>query len=184
MVIGHVSLAYFARARAPRAELLALIVAAMLPDLADFVLPQGNQCRSSCLLYTHAFPAFLVLAGAASALAWGIWHRRSTTVWVAVMIVAHVVCDLLTGYKAMWFGGPPVGLMLYRYQALDFLLESGMMIGGWIALRRSAHSPKWAVRYATLVTLIALQGAFDVWHHRKFGLLPAPTAALPEVGTR
>lgn len=175
MVMGHLSVAYFARARSPRAELLALLVASVLPDLADFVLPQGNQCRTSCGLYTHAFPAFLVLALAAAALAWGIWHRRATTMAVGAMIVAHVACDLLTGHKPMWFGGPPVGLSLYRYQPLDFVIESTMVIAGWVMLRRSGHAPRWAVRWATLVALIAVQGAFDVWHFRKFG---SPTQTL------
>ena len=169
MVIGHVSIAFLVRSRAPRAELLALIVASMLPDLADFVLPQGNQCRTSCGLYTHAFPAFLVLAAAAAALAWGIWHRRATAALVAVMIVAHVALDLLTGFKPMWFGGPPVGLGLYRYQWLDFVVESLMVAAAWVMLRRSPSPPRWAVRWITLAAVIAVQGAYDVWHHRKFG---------------
>ena len=169
MVIGHVSIAYLTRARVPRAEMLALVVASLLPDFADFVLPQGNQCRTSCGLYTHAFPAFLVLAVAAAALAWGIWHRRATALLVAAMIVAHVACDLLTGHKPMWFGGPPVGLALYRFQPLDFAVESAMGIVGWVLLRRQSHAPRWAVAWVTLVALIASQGAFDVWHFKKFG---------------
>ncbi len=169
MVIGHISIAYLARSRVPRAELFALIVASMLPDLADFVLPQGNQCRTSCGLYTHAFPAFLVLAVAAAALAHAIWHRRATTLLVAAMIVAHVMLDLLTGFKPLWFGGPPTGLALYRYQLLDFGAESLLMTVAWVVLRRSADPPRWAVRYVTLAGLIAVQGAFDVVHHRMFG---------------
>jgi hypothetical protein len=178
MVVGHVSIAYLTRAREPRAEMLALVIASLLPDFADFVLPQGNQCRTSCGLYTHAFPAFLVLALAAGALAWGIWHRRATALMVAAMIVAHVLCDLLTGHKPMWFGGPPVGLALYRFQPLDFALESAMAIAGWVLLRRERHAPRWAVQWVTLVALIAVQGAFDVWHFKKFGRPPATSTAL------
>ena len=175
MVMGHISFAYLARAKVARAEMLALVVASMLPDLADFALPQGNECRASCLLYTHAFPACVVLALAAAALARGIWHRRATTIFVGVMVIVHVLLDLITGHKALWFGGPPVGLVLYRHQTLDFAVESVMVVIGWVMLRREAHAPKWAVRYVTLAAMIAIQGAFDVYHFRKFGR-PVTTA--------
>ena len=79
MVTGHIAFAFAARARWPRAELFALVVASLVPDLADFILPQGDQCRTSCELYTHAFPAVLVLAAAMAGIAWGVWHRRITT---------------------------------------------------------------------------------------------------------
>ena len=88
------------------------------------------------------------------------------------MVIAHVLLDLVTGHKAMWFGGPPVGLAMYRYQPLDFAAESVMAVAGWLILRRQPHAPRWAVRYVTLIALIAVQGAFDVWHYRKFGPPP------------
>lgn len=168
MVTGHLSTAYLARAKWPRAELVALFVASMLPDLADFVLPQGNQCRTTCEFYTHAFPAVLVLAAAAGALAWAIWHRRATALLVGALVCVHVCFDFFTGFKPFWFGGPPMGFGLYRYQALDFIVESCLVITGWVVLRRSRTAPRWAVHYATLVAFIVLQAAFDVWHYEAF----------------
>ena len=169
MVTGHISLAYAARARWPRAELVALVVATMLPDLADLVLPQGNQCRTTCELYTHAFPAVLVLAVAMGTLAWGIWHRRITALLAGSMVVMHVAFDFVTGNKPFWLGGPATGLSLYRFQALDFALESGMMTIAWAMLRRSPSAPRWAVHPVTLGVMIAVQGGFDLWHYGKFG---------------
>lgn len=163
MVTGHLSTAYLARAKFPRSEIVALLVASILPDLADFVLPQGNQCRVQCGLYTHAFPAILVLAAAASGLAWAIWHRRETALLVAVLVILHVLFDLLTGFKPFWPGGPPVGLAWYRFHKLDFVVESAMVIAGWIVLRRTKGAPRLAITYPALLTLIALQAAFDAY---------------------
>ncbi|MEO8334042.1 MAG: hypothetical protein ABI664_03665 [bacterium] len=169
MVTGHLSTAYLARARFPRSELVALLVASILPDLADFVLPQGNQCRTSCGLYTHAFPAILVLAALATALSWAIWHRRATALLVGCLVCVHTLFDLTTGFKPFWFGGPPIGLGLYRYQRIDFVAESLMVIAGWVALRRSKNAPRLAITYPALFALIAVQAAFDMYHRTRFG---------------
>lgn len=163
MVTGHLSVAFLAKARWPRAAFVALLVATMLPDLADFVLPQGNQCRTSCELYTHAVPAVLVLALLMSGLAWQVWHRRITAALAGGLVVVHVGCDLLTGFKPFWLGGPSTGLQLYRYPGADFVLEAMMSTIGWLVLRRSAEAPRWAVHPVTLLLLFALQGAFDLW---------------------
>ena len=169
MVTGHVSVAFLAKARWPRAAFTALLVATMLPDLADFVLPHGNQCRTSCELYTHAIPAVLVLAGLMSALAWEIWHRRTTAVLAGGLVVLHVACDLLTGFKPFWLGGPPTGLALYRYQGADFAMEALMVVVAWVVLRRSDAPPRWAVHPLTLVTLLLAQASFDAWNYHASG---------------
>ena len=163
MVAGHLSFAFLAKARWPRAALVALLVATILPDLADFVLPQGNQCRSSCELYTHAVPAVLVLAALMSALVWEIWHRRVTAVLAGALVVLHVACDFLTGFKPFWLGGPPTGLGLYRFPVADFGLEATMSAVGWLVLRRSAEAPRWAAHPVMLLTLLTVQAVFDLW---------------------
>lgn len=165
MVTGHVAVAYAARARWPRAELFALMVATLVPDLADFVLPQGDQCRTSCELYTHAFPAVLLLAGAMAALAWSIWHRRITAILAGTLVVVHVVCDTLTGYKKFWIGGPDMGLSLFNHEVADFALESSMMMLAWIILRRARDAPRWATHPTAIVALLIVQALFDLVHH-------------------
>jgi hypothetical protein len=163
MVTGHLAMAYLARARWPRTELVALLAASILPDLADFVLPQGNQCRTACGMFTHAFPAFLVLAGAASVLAWFIWHRRATSALVFAMVLLHVASDLLTGRKPYWYGGPSIGLELYLHELLDFVLEASLMTAAWWMLRRSESAPRLAVRWWALAVLLILQAGFDLY---------------------
>ena len=169
MVTGHLSFAFLAKARWPRAASVALLVATMLPDLADFVLPQGNQCRTSCELYTHAVPSVLVLAALMSALTWQIWHRRITALLAGGLVVLHVACDFFTGFKPFWLGGPPTGLGLYRYQGGDFAVEALMVIIAFGVLRRSNAPPRWAVHPLTLMALILIQASFDAWSYRAGG---------------
>ncbi len=165
MVTGHVAVAYAARARWHRAELFALVVATLVPDLADFVLPQGDYCRTSCELYTHAFPAVLVLAAAMAAISWGIWHRRITSTLAGALVIVHVLCDLITGDKKFWIGGPTIGLELYAHEAADFVLEVSMMSVAWAVLRRTPQAPRWATHPLALVVLVLVQAAFDSIHH-------------------
>lgn len=169
MVTGHLSTAYLARAYFSRAELFALLVASILPDLADFVLPQGNQCRTACGMYTHAFPAVLVLALAAAALAWAIWHRRATALLVGVLVIVHVAFDFFTGRKPYWIGGPPIGLALFRFHLLDFAIESLMVLAGWVLLRRSPNPPRVATSYLALLAMLAIQLTFDLWMRMTYG---------------
>jgi len=165
VVTGHLAFAYAARARWPRATIVPLLLASIVPDLADFVLPQGDQCRTACGLYTHAFPAVIVLAVAVAWLAWQIWHRQTTALLSGAMVLLHVAGDLITGDKPFWPGGMNLGFGLYRVQAADFVLETALVIAGWYLLRRTANAPKFAVHPATLATLIAAQAGFDVWHY-------------------
>lgn len=165
MVAGHLATAYLARARWKRAALLPLLVASVIPDLADFALPQGDQCRTSCELYTHAMPAVFVLAAAAAVLAWEIYHRRVTSNLVAALVVLHVAMDLITGSKPYWPGGPNLGAHLYTRPVLDFALEAVLVVVGWTALRRADDPPRAAVHPAALVLLLALQAGMDGWFH-------------------
>lgn len=161
MVTGHIALAYLARAHWRRATLIPLLVATLVPDLADFALPQGDRCRTACALYTHAVPAVFVLAAAAAVLSWYVFHRRATSNLVAALVLAHVASDLVTGYKAYWPGGPRIGLQLYAHPATDFSVEAALMTFAWVVLRRTPDAPRVAVHPATLIALIGMQAAYD-----------------------
>ncbi len=166
MVIGHIGIAYMARSRWERAALPALLVGTLVPDFADLVLPQGDQCRGACGMYTHAVPAVFVLALIMAAFAWLIWHRRATALLAGSLVLAHVACDLVTGFKPLWLRGPPVGLALYVNHPADFALESLIMTAGWLLLRRRSSAPRTAVTPVMLLALISVQGIFNLLHYR------------------
>jgi hypothetical protein len=169
MVTGHFAIAYLARARWPRANALALLVASIIPDLADFALPQGDRCRTNCGLLTHAVPAVFVLAVAAAFLAWAIFHRRVTSWLVAAMVVVHVAMDLVTGTKPYWPGGPALGLSLYTRPLVDFALEVTLAVAAWAVLRRSAEPPPASVHPLALAALVAIQLGMDLWFRHLAG---------------
>jgi hypothetical protein len=54
-----------------------------------------------------------------------------------VWLLAHVPADWLTGEKALWLHGPVIGLNLYRWPAMDFVLELPLIVGGWWMVRSS-----------------------------------------------
>ena len=166
MIVGHFAVAYAARARWQRAALLPLLVATIVPDLADFALPQGDKCRTSCELYTHAMPAVFVLAIAAAFLTWEIYHRRVTSYLVAALVVVHVAMDLVTGSKPYWPGGPNLGMHLYNRPLADFALEASLVVLAWITLRRTKDAPRAAVHPAALLVLLTLQAGMDIWFSR------------------
>ncbi|CAN5563073.1 hypothetical protein BH09GEM1_BH09GEM1_24310 [soil metagenome] len=100
-----------------------------------------------------------------SAMAWGIWHRPITTGLAGALVVVHVLCDTITGFKAFWYGGPDLGLALYRYEGLDFVLEATLMAVAWEMLRRTSEAPRWATHPLALAVLMLLQAGFDAIHH-------------------
>ena len=58
------------------------------------------------------------------------------------MIAGH--WGLALGARALWLHRPVVGLNLYRWPAVDFVLELPLVVGGWWMVRR-AQGARWAV---------------------------------------
>jgi hypothetical protein len=61
------------------------------------------------------------------------------------VVLAHVPANWLTGEKALWLHRPVVGLNLYRWPAVDFVLELPLIVGGWWMLRRAQGAPRGTV---------------------------------------
>jgi hypothetical protein len=166
MIVGHVGIAYGARAldrreEGARAPLLWLLAASVAPDMLDGLFALGRYCNPEGV-FTHSLPAVAILAtifGVAAFL-----HTRSVTsaLLVAALVMLHLPPDYLTGRKALWAGGPVAGLYIYRWGWLDFLAELPLVIGGWWMLRRARFRPRWVVSGLALAALLAVQLAFDV----------------------
>jgi hypothetical protein len=166
MIVGHVGIAFGARALDRRGEdacapLLWLLAASIAPDVCDGVFALGQYCNPEGV-FTHSLPAAAILAtlfGVAAFL-----HTRSivTALLVAALVMLHLPPDYLTGRKALWAGGPVVGLYIYRWGWLDFLAELPFVVGGWWMLRRARFPPRWVVSGLALASLLVVQGSFDV----------------------
>lgn len=166
MIIGHWGIAVTARWARPHVSLLWLLVAAIAPDLVDVGLALAGVCNPFGL-YTHTIPAALLI-GACLAGAAVLAGRRETAALVLLVVMLHLPLDYLTGRKLYWPGGELYGLLLYERPLVDFLMETAVLLVGWMLLRRTASShsvpapPRWATRAAGVALLILLQGAVDL----------------------
>lgn len=166
MIMGHVGIAYGARSvdRRPvsaQAPLLWLLAASVAPDFVDAALALGEYCNPAGA-FSHSLPAAAILAtlfGVAAFL-----HTRSaaTAFLVAGLVMLHLPPDYVTGRKALWSGGPVIGLYIYRWSWLDFLVEVPIVIAGWWMLRRTSFTPRWIVSGVALAALLTVQAAFDL----------------------
>ena len=129
MIIGHIGVAYAAKARWPRLPLGAVLAASFAPDVLREVFASAALDWRLTNLYSHGLPWCLLLAAAAGLIARkALADRGSAAAWViAGLVVAHVGCDLISGSKDMGPGGP-VGLDTESFQQLELLLESGLML--------------------------------------------------------
>jgi len=160
VIAGHFGVAMAARARWSRVPLLALLVAAVFPDIIDFITAALHVCGENGL-YSHSLPAIaieaVVLGGAAA-----LWrHSRAAGAAVAAMVVLHLAVDYITGLKLLWPGGPVVGLNLYSHPIADFLLEAVVTFTGWRMLRVSPARDRWSAAPTVLALLLAAQAALD-----------------------
>ncbi|MDE3052589.1 MAG: metal-dependent hydrolase [Gemmatimonadota bacterium] len=161
MIVGHLGLALGARAVDRDAPLPWLVAAAVAPDVLDLGLAAGGVCNVGGE-YTHSLAAIAITAlvlGTA-----GGWATRSgkTGLLVAALVVSHLLADYVTGIKALWIGGPMVGLDLYRWPWADFLIEAPIVVAAWWAARRRGDRPRWVASRFVLVALLAGQLAADV----------------------
>lgn len=166
MIVGHVGIAGAARAldrRAPgaAAPILWLLAACVAPDMVDGALALGKYCNPGGL-FSHSLPAVAALAtlfGCAAFL-----HTRSavTALMVAGLVLFHLPPDFITGRKVLWPDGPVVGLYIYRWGWLDFIVEAPVIVAGWWMLRRTTFTPRLAVSGLALFALLSVQAAFDL----------------------
>jgi membrane-bound metal-dependent hydrolase YbcI (DUF457 family) len=88
-------------------------------------------------MLSHSLPAVAVLSAVLALVYFAAARDVAAAALVAAIVVSHAVADYTTGLKPTWPGGPFVGLQLYRQPILDFVLEAGVIVGGWLVYRTS-----------------------------------------------
>jgi hypothetical protein len=135
MIVGHLGLAYAARARWRQIPFAWLIVATMAPDLARLALDAMGISRWFRNEYSHLLPWSLLLAVGLAALAFLFRRDVAAALVVGVLVLSHIALDMVSGRKPLWLGGP-VGLDVQRYQQLELVIEAVLLFVGWRLLRR------------------------------------------------
>jgi hypothetical protein len=161
MIIGHLGVAFAARARWPRISVYWLIVATMAPDLLRAALAAGGMSMAFTTRYSHLLPWSAGLALALGALAFAVTRRPIVGVLTVAVVLSHILLDAISGAKALWDGGP-AGLNVQRYQQLELVIEAALCWGGWRMLRRSS-TPTSLARRTTLAALLAFETIFQAW---------------------
>lgn len=160
MVTGHVGIAFAFRGARRDASLIALLIAALLPDIVDTGYAAVGFC-SPAGLYSHSLPAIGILTVAAFAVALAWTRNTGVALLIAAAVLIHVPADWITGYKYLWANGPIVGLVLYLHPIADFALEVPIVVAGWMLLRRDPRAPRWATSAGMLALLIVGQATMD-----------------------
>lgn len=178
MITGHLGIAGAAHASRRDSSLPWLLVAAMAPDIVDALFVVARQCNPHGL-YSHTLPAAALLAVVLGSLAYFFTDQRATGVLSALLVLAHLPLDFITGRKLFWPGGELMGLRLYDYPIADFIVEFALVWLGWRLLRSRPWAPRWATGRATLVCLLVVQVTVETaGMMRGAGVKPSACAEL------
>ena len=161
MYTGHAAIALALSRREKRLPIALLVLAAFGPDWLEVVLLLPVK-ESNSAIYTHSIPA--VLLGGAVAAGLHAATRRPGARIILLAWLLHWPADLLTGRKPLLFREPLIGLDLYMLPAVDFALESLLVIFG-CAMYARGFPPRAELRRVVVIlgaALIALQAVVDV----------------------
>jgi hypothetical protein len=175
VITGHIGAAFGAKSARPEASLAWLLLATIAPDIVDFVAGFSGVCNPGGL-YSHTIPAALLISLVVAGAAWLNTRNIPTALLAAGLVLVHLPLDYLTGLKYLWPGSPGVGLYIYRWPALDFVVELPVVLAGWWMLRRSGKAPRWATSIVTIALLISIQASLNIWQH--FALRTKPNACV------
>jgi hypothetical protein len=158
MIVGHLGLAYAARARWRQIPFAWLVAATLAPDLARLALDAVGVDRWFRNEYTHLLPWSLLLAVGFALVAWLARRDAVSALVVGALVLSHVALDMVSGRKPLWVGGP-VGLDVQRYQQIELLIEAALLVAGWRLLRRREPALL-ATRRTVLAALLLMETAY------------------------
>ncbi len=158
MYVGHAGVALGAKRVVPAVAIATLVFATYLPDWVDAALCITGRYHSVQML-SHSIPAALVLALVAGAVQLARGGDIRGGLVVAAVVISHVLLDYITGIKPTVPGGPFIGLQIYRFPLIDFVIESVVIVAGWLMYRRTlpAADRRWNPATTMLVLLLLLQ---------------------------
>jgi hypothetical protein len=185
--IGHTAVALAVKRARPTVPLPALVAAAYGPDVIEItLLALWRWANVPAAFGSHSIPS-VVLGATVVAAAYWVWRRD----WAGASLLAgtyasHWVADLFTGSaKPTWGGGPTLGLSLYEHPALDFAVESALLLGAWLLLwpARDRRRRPGAMYVGAPIALVLFQLVFNV-SERLFGVRSVKDAVSSAPGCR
>lgn len=169
MFTGHAAIALFAKRARPTLPLWLLLAAAYASDGIELLanLARLPDERMVAML-SHSIVGDLAFASILGGLWWLVRRDGAGALILGATLVSHWPADFLTGQrKPTWPGGPEGGLFLYGHALLDFLIEGGLLVAVWFALR-AMPGPRTLARrlmVAMPLFLLPVQATYDVLGH-------------------
>ncbi|HEX6965437.1 MAG TPA: hypothetical protein VF166_06530 [Gemmatimonadaceae bacterium] len=169
MYVGHLGFALGAKGARRTVPLWLLVLATQACDWGDVallaLLPRTGMGTAE--MWTHSIPAVLAIA---VVFAIGYLIARRDVAGAALLggvVISHILVDYLTGLKPTWPGGPMIGLQLYDHPRWDVLLETLVIVLGWIVYLRSLPKQRaqrrtaWVMLGALVVLQVLAGAAFE-----------------------
>jgi hypothetical protein len=157
MYMGHLAFGIAAR-RISRVPLVALVIATVIPDLADVVLGLADVAHGGW--YTHTLPAAAAWSVVAGVIGLALYGRPGLV--LAALAATHVPLDFITSSIGVLPSGPDIGLGIYGRPFVDLGVEAVVICLGWWIYRQALAPDRrnhWAV-YAIGGVMLVFQG---VW---------------------
>ncbi|MBO8168179.1 MAG: hypothetical protein H0Z35_03215 [Thermoanaerobacteraceae bacterium] len=162
MYAGHLGIALFAKGIRRNESLLLLIIASIFIDLTTIFIDIFKISLPSWFML-HTIPSTIILAVCFGLVIFIKNRNWRQCIFFGVVIISHLLVDYLTSRLSIWAKGPVIGLGLYKYPLIDFILEGTFIVFGWLVYQRIFKNQKnklWAL-WLMLFILIGLQACFS-----------------------
>ncbi|MCX6250185.1 MAG: hypothetical protein NTX61_05475 [Bacteroidetes bacterium] len=154
MFIGHYGVAYIVKTKASDIPLWLLFTSVQLLDIIAFTLvllgiekasfvPSDNPFFRNYLdlPYSHSLSGTLLISAIVLVIFWAM--DKKTWAWIlGSCVLSHWVIDLIvhTPDLSLFFGSSKVGLGLWHYPILTYILEIAFVVIGWMLLKKNLYS--------------------------------------------
>ena len=158
MYIGHIGIALAGKGLRRAAPLWLLVMATQGCDWVQAVACVAAPAGSSSM-WSHSIPVVAALALVLALAAYLLTSNGAVAALTGAVTVSHVLADYVTGRKPTWPGGPIIGLQLYSHPLGDLVVETAVLVIGWLVYRRSLplESRSSRLNWALLLLLGAAQ---------------------------
>ena len=169
MYIGHLGLALAAKGVRRTAPLWLLVVATQGCDWVQAVACVAAPAGASAM-WSHSIPSVAALTATLWLVSYVLTRDHAVAALTGALAVSHMLGDYVTGLKPTWPGGPMIGLQLYAHPLADLVLETAVLVVGWLFYRRSLPNASQSSRLTWALLLVL--GAAQLLGVLKLELLP------------
>jgi hypothetical protein len=175
MYIGHFGIALAGKGLRRAAPLWLLVMATQGCDWVQAVACVAAPAGASPM-WSHSIPIVAALALVLALAAYLLTGNGEVAALTGAVAVSHVLADYVTGLKPTWPGGPVIGLRLYSHPLGDLVVETAVLVIGWLVYRRSLPPESRSSRLSW--ALLLLLGVAQLLGVLQLKVLPSITKCM------